>query len=106
MAKVAKMDFSKKGGKHTDFVKIAWRMGAKKGAPPEIYPDFLTGESKDLMVRGGDFYAIWDEEKGRWSTNQNDIIRMIDSAMDEYKKSASEAEALLKQCREELTPKE
>lgn len=87
MAKVAKIDFSKKGGKHTDFVKIAWRMGAKKGAPPEIYPDFLTGESKDLMVRGGDFYAIWDEEKGRWSTNQNDIIRMIDSAMDEYKKS-------------------
>ena len=79
-------DFSKKGGKNTDFVKISWRPGAKKDAPPEIYPDFLTGERKDLMIRGGDFYAIWDEKKGTWSTNQNDVIRMIDSEMEKYKK--------------------
>ncbi len=36
------------------------------------------------------------------------IITRLEQAdalsMDEYKKSASEAEALLKQCREELTP--
>ena len=39
------------------------------------------------MVRGGTFYAVWDEKKGFWSTNSNDVIRMIDRAMVEYKKS-------------------
>ena len=37
------------------------------------------------MIRGGDFYAVWDERKGMWSTKQDDAIDLIDSAMDEYK---------------------
>lgn len=65
-------------------------MGAKKGAPPEIFPDFLTGEHKDLMIRGGDFYAIWNEKTSAWSTNQNDVIKMIDGAMEEYKRNNSD----------------
>ena len=28
----------------------------------EVFPKFVMRKSKDLMVRGGDFYAIWDEE--------------------------------------------
>ena len=30
----------------------------------EIYPKFIVGKHTDLMIRGGDFYAIWLEEKG------------------------------------------
>lgn len=71
----------------TDFVKIAWKMGSKKGEPPEIYPKFNTKRSNDLMIRGGDFYAIWDERNGRWSTDQDDVIEMIDEAMEAYKKN-------------------
>ena len=42
------------------------------------------------MIRGGDFYAIWDERKGRWSTEQDDVIELIDDAMEEYKKKGGE----------------
>ena len=61
-------------------------MGSKKGQPIEIIPDFNTVKSKDLMIRGGNFYAVWDERNGRWSTDQDDVIRMIDEEMEEYKK--------------------
>ena len=51
----------------------------------EIAPKFIIRKSKDLMIRGSDFYAIWDEEKGRWSREQDDAIEMIDHALDEKK---------------------
>lgn len=38
------------------------------------------------MIRGGDFYAIWDEAHQRWSMNQDDVVDLIDSAMEEYKR--------------------
>lgn len=37
------------------------------------------------MIRGKDFYAVWDEKKGCWSTNQDDVVDLIDSALDEYR---------------------
>lgn len=39
------------------------------------------------MIRGKDFYAIWDEEKGCWSTSLDDVIRLIDEAMEKKKSS-------------------
>lgn len=38
------------------------------------------------MVRGGDFYAIWIEEKGLWSTDEEDAIQLIDRELDIYAK--------------------
>ena len=35
-----------------------------KGGGVEIYPKFIIKKSSDLMIRGGDFYAIWVEERG------------------------------------------
>lgn len=49
----------------------------------EVYPDFLVGRSKDLMIRGGDIYAVWDEELGFWVTDENDIIPLIDKEIKE-----------------------
>ena len=69
-----------------DFLKIAWR-NPKKTGPAEIYPVFVTKNSKDLMIRGGDFYAIWDERKGLWSQSQDDVVDLIDAALDEYKET-------------------
>lgn len=37
------------------------------------------------MVKGGTFYAVWNEAKGCWSTKLDDVITMIDNAMEEYK---------------------
>ena len=56
-----------------DFLIISTRI-TKKG-DVEIYPRFrLYPKSQDLMIRGGDFYAIWLEELGLWSTDEQDAL--------------------------------
>jgi len=50
----------------------------------EVYPDFTVGRSKDLMVRGGSFYAIWDEGLGLWSTDEYDVQRLVDKDLHDY----------------------
>ena len=67
-----------KGGISLDFFKIKTR--SAKGIL-EIYPDFKVGRSKDLMVRGKSFYAIWDESKGLWSTDEYDVQRLVDEKL-------------------------
>jgi hypothetical protein len=73
-----------------DFLRISQRQGKNKIT--EIYPKFSAKSSSDLMIRGGDFYAIWDESKGLWSTNQDDAIDMIDKELDKYRKEHPEVE--------------
>ena len=41
-----------------DFLQITVKEPAKEGKPVEVRPDFKVGRSKDLMIRGGAFYAI------------------------------------------------
>ena len=50
----------------------------------EIYPKFIIKKSSDLMIRGGDFYAIWIEDNGLWSTDEQDAIRLIDRELDMF----------------------
>ena len=49
-----------------------------------VFPDFQVCQSKDLMVKGSKFYAIWDEEAGLWSTDPYDAQRLIDRELDRY----------------------
>ena len=65
-----------------DFLKIATRPGPR--GTIEIYPKFIIKESSDLMIRGGDFYAIWVEERGLWSTKEQDAIDLIDNELAKY----------------------
>lgn len=68
-----------------DFVRISTRIKPRGGM--ELYPKFIIkNSSEDLMIRGGDFYAVWVEERGLWSTNEDDIIRLIDRELDSYAK--------------------
>lgn len=60
-----------------DFLMVSTR--SKKGGVTEVYPKFIINKSKDLMIRGGDFYAIWVEEKGFWSTDEQDALSLIDA---------------------------
>ena len=65
-----------------DFLIISTR-ATKRGV--EIFPKFrLYPKSSDLMIRGGDFYAIWIEELGLWSTNEQDALQLIDRELDRY----------------------
>ena len=65
-----------------DFLMISTR-STKRGVI-EIYPKFIIKKSSDLMIRGGDFYAIWLEERGLWSTDEQDALILIDKYLDEY----------------------
>ena len=65
-----------------DFLMISTR--SKKNGVIEIYPKFIIKKSSDLMIRGGDFYAIWMEERGLWSTDEQDALQLIDKELDAY----------------------
>lgn len=65
-----------------DFLKISKRRPKKDIV--EIYPKFIIKKSADLMIRGGDFYAIWVEEYGLWSTDEGDALRLIDQELENY----------------------
>ncbi len=65
-----------------DFLMISTR-STKRGVI-EIYPKFIIKKSSDLMIRGGDFYAIWLEERGIWSTDEQDALQLIDRELDKY----------------------
>ncbi len=79
-----------------DFLQISTRT-SKRGLF-EIYPKFIVRKSNDLMIRGGDFYAIWIEERGEWSTDEDDALQIIDKYLDEeyekYKKSNSNGDII------------
>lgn len=60
-----------------DFVKIR-----KRNKNTELFPDFQVNyRLEDLMIKGNRFYAVWDEEKGLWSTNEYDVARLVDQML-------------------------
>ena len=65
-----------------DFFTVGTR--PKKNGVIEVYPRFLISEVSDLMIRGGDFYAVWLEDRGVWSTNEFDLFKRIDAILDKY----------------------
>lgn len=66
-----------------DFMTVSIQNTKKDGI--EVFPTFIIGKkSKDLMIRGGDFYAIWDDERKMWSTEEEDAVRLIDQELNRY----------------------
>ena len=50
----------------------------------EVFPKFIMKKSKYLMIRGRDFYAIWDDEQKLWSTDEDDVTRLVDQEMERW----------------------
>ena len=49
----------------------------------EVYPIFkINLKTQDLMIRGRDFYAVWDDEEGLWKTSEYYAQRQIDKELD------------------------
>lgn len=71
-----------------DFLTISTR--SRKRGIIEIYPKFIIKKSSDLMIRGGDFYAIWIEERSLWSTDEQDALQIIDRELDKYAEENSQ----------------
>lgn len=64
-----------------DFVSIKYR---KRNGVITVYPEFKAKRSKDLMIRGTSFYAIWDEDAGYWSKDEYDVQRLVDKMIYEF----------------------
>jgi hypothetical protein len=62
-----------------DFYKF--RTKENKNGTTELYPGFIVGRSTDLMVRGGSFYAVWDEKTQLWSTDEYAVARLVDAEL-------------------------
>ena len=65
-----------------DFLKISIKRN--KNGRMEVYPKFIIKKSKDLMIRGGDFYAIWVEDRKLWSTEEQDVIDLVDAEINKF----------------------
>ena len=61
-----------------DFVKIRHKIN--RDSSITVYPDFKSSsKNSDLMVRGGSFYAVWDEQRGIWSKDEYNAFDLIDA---------------------------
>ena len=65
-----------------DFLKIVTK-STKRGIV-EVCPKFIICDTSDLMIRGGDFYAIYLEDRRLWSTKEQDVINLIDKEIDNF----------------------
>ena len=57
-----------------------------QGRKIRIEANYLICRYTDIMIKGGDFYAIWDESRGLWSTDINDAVDIIDNVLFDYAK--------------------
>lgn len=70
-----------------DFLIVSTRLSERRNPKQtiiEVYPRFVVKPTSDLMIRGGDFYAVWLDETKSWSTNEHDAIQLIDRELDIY----------------------
>lgn len=75
--------------KKLDFLKFKTKKD-KNGIVTEVYPDFNMRYHKDIMVRSGKFYAIWNEDKKVWEEDEIAVVDIIDRELDEYVKAHPE----------------
>lgn len=61
-----------------------------------LYPEFIVNTSRDLMIKGRAFYAIWDEENGFWSTNERRVQELVDKMVYEKAESLNNPNVKLK----------
>ena len=79
-----------------DFLDIEYKRF--KDGSYECYPNFLiNNKSKDLMIRGKDFYAIWNPATNLWSTDIDVVVNMVDA---EVKKGVTEKQEELRRRRD------
>ena len=80
-----------------DFVQVRHRekqknVGGSRQTIIEVYPAFSVLPSRDLMVRGKEFYAIWDEDTGFWSTDEYRARELIDRELYAYADTLTDPE--------------
>ena len=80
------------------FFKIVSETKNSKNPTIIIRPEFLIdkGSSNDLMIRGKDFYAVWDEETKLWSCDEMSVVEKIDAEIDRCREACGEKPCIAK----------
>ena len=73
-----------------DFLKVCHRekqknVGGERQTVVEVFPSFSVLPSQDLMVRGKEFFAIWDPDVGFWSADEYRARELIDQELWAYR---------------------
>lgn len=71
-----------------DFYEIETTPMRGQAGMMEVRPIFLNLKSRDIMLRDGDFVAVWDPKTGLWSKHENDVIDIIDNDVFDYIKKS------------------
>ncbi len=68
-----------------DFVEIraTAKTGRGKVETTIVYPEFVVSKFDDIMIRGGSFYAFWDDRKESWTFDEIELAKRIDELVDE-----------------------
>lgn len=61
-----------------DFIQVAFK--ENQDGTREFYPSLQALESQDLVIRGGQFVAVWDEARGMYDRRQSHLPAIIDRA--------------------------
>lgn len=67
----------------------------------EAAPWFLNTKSRDIMLRDGDFVAVWNHKTGLWSKDEFDVIDLIDNGVREYVENLSIQDVIPRFCASE-----
>lgn len=88
-----------------DFYKIE-RVVNKRGNTIDIRPKFLVNpRCNDLMIRGGDFYSVWNPNEHLWSLDEGTVIDLIDSDIQkEYQEEVDKQSRLSPDIRATVVP--
>lgn len=65
----------------------------------EVAPRFVNLNSRDIMLRDGDFVAIWNPKTGLWSRNEFDVIDIVDGDVRDYVSKSGAPNLFPKFCR-------
>lgn len=71
-----------------DFYEIETNPVRGRPGVMEARPDFLNLNSRDIMLRDGDFVAVWNPKTGLWSKDEIDVADLIDDDVRKYVENA------------------
>lgn len=65
----------------------------------EVVPMFLNLKSRDIMLRDGEFVAVWNPSTELWSKDERDVIGIIDGDVQKYVETSGVQNVIPRFCR-------
>lgn len=82
-----------------DFYEIETAPMRGQAGMMEVVPMFLNLKSRDIMLRDGEFVAIWNPKTELWSKDERDVIGIIDGDVQNYIETSGIRNVLPRFCR-------